>query len=489
MAGIMMPYMAVAGQGGFVLPNQIPNLNLWYDASVSNAAFVQNSSGLAPSSGQTIRSWLDKLGFGRDANQSNSNKQPTWLANQQNGLGALQFDGAGDTLTLNPIAWSLSLPGQTTFVVFKLNGQADQMHIQSTNTGGFAFNLSGTSWAVETAGALAVSGQGSDTTNYHYMGMIFDGTQTNANVTTQNNDRIKFRFDGAQQALTFATNANATTSPTANTLNVGADDNGNAGYLNGLIGEIMIWTRTLSAVEITQVENYLKNKWGITPSVTNNLILSYDPSVSTSYSGSGTTINSLASPNLTGAMSNITYTNPYFTFNGSNSTVNVSDNALLEPGTGDFTVEAWVYHNTITGSSRVIVGKTDNGGLASSWGYGIRTNSAGSTYLEVGNGTTSVTSPSAVLTTGRWYQVVGVWNNVSSDTISFYVNGALIGSNPHSFTSIKNTVNPLYLGSYNGGEFSQWLNGRIGVTRLYNKALTASEILQNYNSTKSKYGL
>jgi hypothetical protein len=53
--------------------------------------------------------------------------------------------------------------------------------------------------------------------------------------------------------------------------------------------------------------------------------------------------------------------------------------------------------------------------------------------------------------------------------------------------SILNTANPLYIGSYNGGEFSQWFDGKIGITRLYNTALTSSEVLQNYNADYRKY--
>lgn len=223
---------------------------------------------------------------------------------------------------------------------------------------------------------------------------------------------------------------------------------------------------------------------------TNGLILYYDPSNSSSYSGSGTTVNSLAPTNLTGTMSNITYTNPYFSYNGTSSSLSVADNSLLEPGAGDFTVEAWVYYSVLAGSTRTFVSKVDNGGLASNWSYGLRTNgTTGATYFEVGNGTTSITSPTFTVTTGQWYQIVGVWTNVASNSIALYVNGASQGSNSHAFTSVKNSTNPLYLGSYNGGEYSQWFNGRMGVVRMYNAALSSSEVLGNYNATKSIYGL
>jgi hypothetical protein len=223
--------------------------------------------------------------------------------------------------------------------------------------------------------------------------------------------------------------------------------------------------------------------------VTSNLVAYYAPNIVASYPGTGTTINSLAATNLTGTMSNITYTYPYFAYNGTSSTVSIADNAELEPGSGDFTLEAWVYYSTITGSTRTFLSKTDNGGLASSWSYGLRTIATGSTYLEVGNGTTSVTSPTYTVTTGQWYQIVGVWTNVASNSIELYVNSASQGSNSHAFTSVKNSTNPLYLGSYNGGEYSQWFNGRMGIVRYYNAALTAAQVLQNYNADKSTYGL
>lgn len=223
--------------------------------------------------------------------------------------------------------------------------------------------------------------------------------------------------------------------------------------------------------------------------VSSNLQLYYAPNNSSSYPGSGTTLFDLSGNSLNGTLSNITYTNPYLTYNGTNGTVSIADNASLEPNTGDFSLEAWVYYTTITGSSRAVVSKTDNGGLAASWSYGLRTAANGITYFEVGNGTTSVTSPSFTASTGQWYQIVGVWTNLASNSIALYVNGVSQGSNSHSFGSVKNSSNPLYLGSYNGGEFSQYFNGRMGIFRYYSKALSGSEVAQNYNANKATYGL
>jgi hypothetical protein len=223
--------------------------------------------------------------------------------------------------------------------------------------------------------------------------------------------------------------------------------------------------------------------------VTSNLVLYYDPSNLSSYSGSGTVVNDLSGNGLDGTMSNITFTSPYFSFNGSSSQVSVADNTLLEPDSGDWSIEFWVRYSVITGSSRILIAKTD-GGLAADWGYGLRTGAPGNTFMELGNGgVTTVRTPETTLSINTWYQVVGVWTNVASNSIDLYINGSLIGSNSHSFTSVKNTTSPLYIGSFNGGQFSQWLNGRMGIVRMYNTSLTASQVLQNFNADKSKYGL
>jgi hypothetical protein len=225
--------------------------------------------------------------------------------------------------------------------------------------------------------------------------------------------------------------------------------------------------------------------------VTSNLRLYYDPSNPSSYPGTGTTINDLSGNGLNGTMSNITYTSPYFTYNGTSSQIQVADSVLLEPGSGDWTMEVWV-NQAVLGND-VVLGKFDNGGLAQDVSYSIRTTNT-TYYAQLGSGsgtgsTLFVDSTPYVGTINTWYQIVYVFTNVASNTFQTFVNGVSIGSVGHSLASILNTVNPLYIGSYNGGEFSQWFDGKIGITRLYNASLTSAQVLQNYNADKSKYGL
>ena len=258
----------------------------------------------------------------------------------------------------------------------------------------------------------------------------------------------------------------------------------------GYVANMELYTAILTQEQILQNYYNQLSTFTLPNIVTSNLVLWYDPDLSVSYPGSGSTINNLASTSLPGTLSNITYTDPYFSYNGSTSQVTVADNILLEPGSGSWTMEAWVYQTGSSGS-QVVLGKFDPGGLAADVSYSIRVNSGGSIYAQMGDGTGAyINSTTYNLPLNTWKQVVYVYTNSGgTKTLQTYVNGASIGTVNHTLNSILNTTANLYLGSYNNGEYSQYYNGRIGVTRLYNTALTAANVLQNYNADKSKYGL
>jgi hypothetical protein len=154
-------------------------------------------------------------------------------------------------------------------------------------------------------------------------------------------------------------------------------------------------------------------------------------------------------------------------------------------------MEAWFNTTAFkTGSSGVILGKFDPGGGSADVSYSIRTNNTGAVYAQIGDGLGGyVNSVSYQSVLSTWAQIVMVWKNVATNNLETFVNGASIGSVSHSLASILNTSANLYLGSYNGGEYAQYFNGKIGIVRLYNTALTSSQVLQNYNASKSKYGL
>jgi hypothetical protein len=154
-------------------------------------------------------------------------------------------------------------------------------------------------------------------------------------------------------------------------------------------------------------------------------------------------------------------------------------------------MEVWV-NQSVSGND-VVLGKFDNGGLTVDVSYSIRT--LGTTYFaQIGSGSGSgsslfFNSTNYVGTINTWYQLVYVFTNITANTLQTFVNGVSVGTVSHNLASILNSTNPLYIGSYNGGEYTQWFDGKIGVVRIYNSALTDSQVLQNFNVDKSKYGL
>ncbi len=261
-------------------------------------------------------------------------------------------------------------------------------------------------------------------------------------------------------------------------------------FFPGDVGLVRIWNSALTAEQVDELYNENVDRFSNSV-VTSNLVGYWDPGLVASYPGTGTTINDVSGNGLNGTMSNITWTDPYFTYNGTNSQVSIADNALLEPGAGSWTMEVWVRQS---GSGNdVVLGKFDPGGLSSDVSYSIRTTNT-SYYAQIGSGSGSgstlfVNSTTFSGTLNTWYQLVYVFTNGGTKTLETFVNGSSIGSVSHNLASILNTSSNLYLGSYNNGEFPQWFDGRIGIVRLYNAALTSGQVLQNYNANKGLYGL
>jgi len=110
-------------------------------------------------------------------------------------------------------------------------------------------------------------------------------------------------------------------------------------------------------------------------------------------------------------------------------------------------------------------------------------------FLVSGNGANySRVQSSTTLSTGTWYHIVGTWDN--SGSMKIYINGSLDNSITGATTTLVNTNFKTGIGAdydlSNSGARRFW-NGKIGLAKIYDKSLTAAEVLQNYNSTKSRF--
>jgi hypothetical protein len=109
----------------------------------------------------------------------------------------------------------------------------------------------------------------------------------------------------------------------------------------------------------------------------------------------------------------------------------------------------------------------------------------GELYVYIGNGSGWLAAPSIIsssnMLVNTWYQVTFTSNGSGS---TLYLNGNNVGTSIYSPSGWGSTY---YLGALNfGGEY---LKGNIATTQIYNRALTQSEIQQNYNALKNRFGL
>ncbi len=331
--------------------------------------------------------------------------------------------------------------------------------------------------------------------------VIVNGTSTvlaadlNSGISNNEWGFYGFKADGATYKLfnaTMSVTASNTVLPSNVTRNLNYIGESNwvaDSFFERYIGVVAIYNRALSDAEVDSFYDFYKDRY--MGYVRSNLALYIDPSKGLCYPGSGTAVYDLTANSLDGTATALSFTGSYMTFNGSTSQISIADNALLEPGSGDWTMEAWIYPASFyPGSSGVVLGKFDNGGATVDVSYSIRINNTGSIYSQIGDGLGGYSnSTSYQLVLNTWHHVVYVWKNVAVNTMETYINGSSIGSVSHSLASILNSSNSLYIGSYNGGEYSQYFNGRIGVIRIYSAALTSSEVKRNFEADRSAYGI
>lgn len=111
-------------------------------------------------------------------------------------------------------------------------------------------------------------------------------------------------------------------------------------------------------------------------------------------------------------------------------------------------------------------------------------------YLQVWNRSPGIWKKgSTVFASNTNYHVAFVQE--SGTSMQFYVNGVAEGGDhvSYSWNASKSAFFARYIGKYSHYGYSRYWNGHIPITRLYNKPLSASEIKQNFNALKKRFGL
>lgn len=222
----------------------------------------------------------------------------------------------------------------------------------------------------------------------------------------------------------------------------------------------------------------------VAPSIVRTgLVLDLDAANSKSYVSGSLVWNNLTTNILNGNLINgpIFSTNGggSITFDGLDDYADLGINPILD-FTTNISVAAWINRASVQQSvdSSVIGKLSDQGQLYR--GYMLwYNNNAISLYLNGG----SRASTSTILA-NTWYYILGTYNG---QTASIYVNGILSNSN-NVVLSIDSVGNSFLIGRYPFGG-SRNFTGNISNIQIYNRALSDSEVLQNYNALRGRFGL
>jgi len=197
----------------------------------------------------------------------------------------------------------------------------------------------------------------------------------------------------------------------------------------------------------------------------------------------GTTINGVSLENTNGVSTRV------WNFDGVNDYIDCGDIESVKI-TGSISIELWVNTSDASGGwvSKSVNGQKFFGGNGNKvYELGV----LGSLYwqIEGTGGNSFINYPITSIFDGNFHHVVALWDGTTdTDSLRIYYDGELVQSGTSIVSAIRITTDSLAIGGFSGaGGYP--MNGQISQVKIYNKALTASEIKQNYNSMKSRFGI
>jgi hypothetical protein len=218
--------------------------------------------------------------------------------------------------------------------------------------------------------------------------------------------------------------------------------------------------------------------------ITDGLVLALDAANTKSYSGSGTTWNDLSGNGNNGALIN----GP--TFNSGNG------GSIIFDGTNDYadcgnptntlisdniiSVFVWFYCTRTT--NEPVAFRTND--YTTGWNMWVSNGVLRSTLRPSVSNNNNIYS--GTISANNWYQGGFTCDGI---TIRQYLNGLQVGSTPVATTLNLNNGDTLKIGGHNIYSVQTTMQGRIPKVEIYNRTLSPTEILQNYNATKGRFNL
>ena len=194
-----------------------------------------------------------------------------------------------------------------------------------------------------------------------------------------------------------------------------------------------------------------------------------------SYSGSGNTALGLIT-GIDGTLVNgvgfTTANNGAFTVDGSNDYINFGNSSAVQQSSG--TLSAWAKASSPGGGYRGIIAKQGAYGL-------FYTDSVLVAYDWAAD---APRSTGINIADNAWKNVVLTYQSGVSNGTRIYINGVSVLT---TTITIQSQVANLFGGAE--ANASQYASCQASSFKMYNRVLTATEVLQNYNATKKRFGL
>jgi hypothetical protein len=223
--------------------------------------------------------------------------------------------------------------------------------------------------------------------------------------------------------------------------------------------------------------------------VTNGLVLCLDAADKKSYPGTGTLWTDRSGNGNNGTLTN----GPTFNSGNGGSIVFDGTNDYVNGGNlGSFysqgTISYWMKSSAVENYRNPLSTHYLSGNVGIRFEQFTTIVPHGGFIVIIGNNSANFRtfdySPTQVLSQGIWYNIVLVWNT-STNNVTGYMNGIQKFNSAHTLWAT--TLPSISIGS--GFDADRYFKGNIAQVLIHNKALTAAEILQNFNATRGRYGI
>tara|TARA_B100001996_G_scaffold283204_1_gene223499 strand:- start:77 stop:760 length:684 start_codon:yes stop_codon:yes gene_type:complete len=218
--------------------------------------------------------------------------------------------------------------------------------------------------------------------------------------------------------------------------------------------------------------------------ITDNLVACWDAGNAKSYSGSGTTWVDISRKGHTATVNGATFSTlngGVWDLDGTNDYMSLSATTDIQAQAVDWTWECWFYVDAGASSYDYLFAYGPPHQIA--W-YNNQLNAWFNDTDNTSSYDVSFASGSNTVPTGQWTH--GVISRIGS-AWKMYINGVEKASATASFTVANSSTAPK-IGSYDGSQY--FLDGKISLIRIYKgKGLTAAEVQQNFNATRTRFGV